>query len=469
MKTRLCKVLQGFSGVQMLLLIASLALFTAIAKYIVVYYSELLFTVILVPLAYLAGGITLFSTDSNKSSAFRTLFALLIWAFISALINERRGESLLANQADLGQIVILLFVCFPAGYLVDRNVVQNFLKWAGITTVAIVTLIDAAAILMAVSGNYVMLPFNGQYGLGIMPGYMRLAALCYPNSVGMIGMVAIVLAIYLYKKTENIIPRIGCVISILVIYIAIALANARTSEIALAIALGLIAFTLIFNTQLKRKVFLRWFISAFVALIIAIMSFGLNSLVLRGFNTIVAPQAAQASTGVTADMETTTSTSDVAATVVDRSIVNDIGSLNGRTDIWKAAFAEISKDKSILLFGTSAGLVETVIGNYELHLGRNLHNSFLQALFALGIPGLVLMLVFLAYVFHASIRVFFADSLPSHAEQVLPAALVAIVVLSCMESFLLIYPGTYFANMWFVFIAGFLCRLSEAPDVAKIV
>lgn len=461
MKKSLPGMFSRFSSMHMLLLIASLALFTSLSKYVFVYYSYLLFSAILVPLAYLSGGISLFSPDERKSPAFQALIALFLWVFVSAVVNERRGESLLANQAELGAMAVLVFVCFPAGYLANRNIVQSFLKWAGIITVSAVTLTDAAAIAMALTGNYIMLPFNAQYGLGIMPRYQRLAALCYPNSIGMIGMICVVLAIYLFLKTKRVLWRALYAASVFIISIAIALANARTSEIALAFTLGLIAFALAFRALLKRKALARWLIAVLAAFCIAAASFGLNSLVLRGFNRITAPQAAQASVETQPSAETTPATPAATTTAVDRPIGEDIASFNGRTAIWQAAFTEMYRDKSILLFGTSAGLAEEVIGQYEAAQGRNLHNSFLQVLFALGIPGFALMLGFLLIVLIAAVRVFFAGEQPGDAERLLPAALAAILVLSCMESFLLLYPDAYFANFWFVFLSGVICRIAH--------
>lgn len=486
------------SYTQVMLFIVALIFIAALSQYVFMYYSKLLFLMILAPLAYFSGGITFFATDTKKSPAFQILVALLLWAFFSAVMNERRGESLHANQAELNALALLAFACFPAGYLTSRKNVQTFLKWSAIATVTFVTLTDAVALVLAILGKYVMLPFNSNYGLGIMPGYQRLAALCYPNSIGMIGMICVVMAVYLFLKTKQVVWRTLCVLSILIISAAIALANARTSEAALALVFGLIAFTLVNGVLVKRSTLIRWLAASFAALIFAVASFSLNSVFVRGFNAITAMHAtvsAQLTPAQPANEPVTTpsmsvadssgqptsSTNEISATnetvatqpvpattpiaqpesgfAVDRPIQGDIGTLNGRTAIWKAALTEMGKDKSILLFGTSAGLAEQVIGQYEVSQGRNLHNSFLQMLFALGIPGLILMLAFLAVTLIAAARVFFAPAQSVGAERVLPVALVAVLLLSCMESFLLLYPNAYFANVWFVFLSGYLCRI----------
>ena len=484
------------------LFIVALVFAAALSQYVFVYYTKLFFIIILAPLAYFSGGITFFATDTKKSPAFQILLAMLLWAFFSAVMNERRGESLLANQAELNALAMLTFACFPAGNLAARGNMQVFLKWAAIVTVAFITLTDAAALVMAILGKYVMLPFNSNYGLGIMPGYQRLAALCYPNSIGMIGMICIVLAVYLFLKTKRAVWRILCVLSVLIINAAIALANARTSEAALALVFGLIAFTLVYGALAKKSVLIRWLAAAFAALILAVVSFSLNSLFVRGFNTIssvyatVSAQAAAApsfsetcstpSTSDTASGQSASSLNEASATnesastlpapsatpanqpatgfAVDRPIKGDIGTLNGRTNIWQAALTEIGRDKSLLLYGTSAGFAEQVIGQYEVAQGRNLHNSFLQMLFALGVPGLILMLAFLFVSLLVAARVFFAPALLGGAERIRPVALVAVLLLSSMESFLLLYPNAYFANVWFVFLSGFLCQIAAGWD-----
>ena len=265
---------------------------------------------------------------------------------------------------------------------------------------------------------------------------------------------------------------------------------------------GLIAFTLVYGALAKKSALIRWLAAAFAALILAVVSFSLNSLFLRGFNTIssvyatVSAQAASApsasETGSTpsasdaASGQSASSLNEASATnespptlpapsaapanqpatgfAVDRPIKGDIGTLNGRTNIWQAALTEIGRDKSILMYGTSAGFAEQVIGQYEVAQGRNLHNSFLQMLFALGVPGLILMLAFLFISLLVSARVFFAPALLGGAERVLPVALVAVLLLSSMESFLLLYPNAYFANVWFVFLSGFLGRIAAGWD-----
>jgi len=84
------------------------------------------------------------------------------------------------------------------------------------------------------------------------------------------------------------------------------------------------------------------------------------------------------------------------------------------------------------------------------------------------VSRLALMLVFLAVVLFTAGRIIFTSQQPGDAACVLPAALAAILVLSCMESFLLLYPDAYFANVWFVFIAGYLSRQGDKPKVAKL-
>ena len=136
MKYQLFSKMRRFTGSHILLIIAAIALFTALSRYIAVYYSLLLFTVILVPLSFFSGGIVLFTMDTKLNRSFRVLLLLLLWTFLSSIINERRGESLLSNQADLGALAVLVFVCFPSGYLENHDLVQKFLKIAAAATVA---------------------------------------------------------------------------------------------------------------------------------------------------------------------------------------------------------------------------------------------------------------------------------------------------------------------------------------------
>lgn len=71
---------------------------------------------------------------------------------------------------------------------------------------------------------------------------------------------------------------------------------------------------------------------------------------------------------------------------------NDMKTLNGRTLIWRAAFQAIKSDPTILLWGT--GYADTVLTeNIDWFYLKHSHNSWIEVLLKMGIPGLAVALV----------------------------------------------------------------------------
>ena len=77
-----------------------------------------------------------------------------------------------------------------------------------------------------------------------------------------------------------------------------------------------------------------------------------------------------------------------------RDLSEDMRSLNGRTQIWEATFKAIRESKSILLWGTEySGFM---ISRHHWFDVVHAHNAWLETLMRLGLPGLLISLVFTA-------------------------------------------------------------------------
>lgn len=70
----------------------------------------------------------------------------------------------------------------------------------------------------------------------------------------------------------------------------------------------------------------------------------------------------------------------------------DMGTLNGRTYIWEAAFTALQDNPDLKTWGTEFVAAEISYRNYFPVV--NAHNSWIQTLMLLGVPGCVLALVY---------------------------------------------------------------------------
>ena len=75
---------------------------------------------------------------------------------------------------------------------------------------------------------------------------------------------------------------------------------------------------------------------------------------------------------------------------VQKSLSKDMASLNGRTRIWKAAIHGLMREPKLLACGTDD--VSAVLSEEISYSPLHTHNSFLEAIYALGLPGLLLVL-----------------------------------------------------------------------------
>ena len=73
---------------------------------------------------------------------------------------------------------------------------------------------------------------------------------------------------------------------------------------------------------------------------------------------------------------------------------SDMRTLNGRTMIWKSALNAIQDNRKLALWGTPYS--GTVISVYNPFVVHHAHNSWMEVLLRLGLPGLMLSLVFTA-------------------------------------------------------------------------
>jgi len=87
------------------------------------------------------------------------------------------------------------------------------------------------------------------------------------------------------------------------------------------------------------------------------------------------------------------------------SLANDMRTLNGRTVIWKSALSAVRDNKVLALCGTE--YVGIVISAYNSFPVIHAHNSWMEALMRMGIPGLLLALVFTAVSVWSALRLFF--------------------------------------------------------------
>lgn len=148
----------------------------------------------------------------------------------------------------------------------------------------------------------------------------------------------------------------------------------------------------------------------------------------------------------------------------DRSLKSSLGTLNGRTGTWKGAIAALKDNPRILLRGTYY-VGETVSyykdpGSFAV---EHTHNSYLEILFWLGIPGLIMALYFTFLAVRGCIKILFGSSSMERK----CAAMLCVCLLGSSMLEPLLFTGVihyHFINFYFFLCLGYV---NQWADEAK--
>ena len=136
------------------------------------------------------------------------------------------------------------------------------------------------------------------------------------------------------------------------------------------------------------------------------------------------------------------------------SLMNDLRSLNGRTHIWEATLKAVQNDRSLKLWGTEYS--GTIISIYHWFDVDHAHNSWLETLMRMGIPGLVIALVFTALSAWSGAKLLLSQTTPLW-QKIAAMLTLCIMATGFLEPYLFItnvyYHVTDFA---FFFLTGYL-------------
>jgi len=223
----------------------------------------------------------------------------------------------------------------------------------------------------------------------------RLHVLWHPNITACFLMIGIGFAAAFLTRTRKLLHRVLLAAALLVQFVAMALTNCRTTILMTGALFGGILFFLIAKGGWKR------FVLGLLAAVLALtVSFKVSSVVYKGNNDrlmeIIQTQADTSSGEDTNAVVHSTYTENeiLQGDNGQGTLANDMRTLNGRTYIWKAAFSAIRDSKVLALFGTEyAGTVISVYNPFEV---VHAHNAWMEALVRMGLPGLLLSLVFTA-------------------------------------------------------------------------
>ncbi|MDO5546402.1 MAG: O-antigen ligase family protein [Eubacteriales bacterium] len=303
------------------------------------------------------------------------LFALLVvlWFYVVRAAHLR----LEGTNQDPGAFVCAYLLCLPFAAATGDKEKQWGLKC-----------LSALFILVgAVFGIYALLLVTGHLP-GWLDGYVfwdgaRFGTMGHPNICATVLMISVGLTAGLVVKGK----RLWCKCLLLALtaleFWALSMTNSRAAIVLTCALLGGLVFCRL------RKPGWKGLALAFAAALAAmILLFCVSRSIFSWNNARLTELARQAQqTGEQIGLELNEK-GQLATENGQGTFAKSMKTLNGRTEIWSAAMEALRDNPRILLFGTEhAG--EIISPYWERMDAQHTHNAWLQALFQLGIPGLL--------------------------------------------------------------------------------
>lgn len=446
--------------------------------------EEALLRFVLFPSAIFAFALILYNCEFAKYREVRLMGAVTAWMFLSAALVDWQADGLLGSTWACAACVAFL-LCFSAPYAFSAEELRKVLRI--VCTAAIVgtvVLCSAALTVVALGKSIVSTGGNEIFGMGVEG---RLHLFCNPNTTGPLAAMPMLLAVILLAASKKWLSRVALLAAMLLFYITLALSDSRTAIYGCAAVMGGCAF-LYLNTKLPQRMraWLRVLASAAAGLVVIVLLVCGTGLVTRAYNAYMTKSTATAATpsdtetpaDATLPQETEVAEAgdDTSVTLAVTRGATNVGTLNGRTAIWKSAFQCLSDHPEILLYGVGALEAGQSISAYvpDGLPKTNLHNSFFSALFSFGLPGLLLILAFCVLLAIAAAKLAFQrlTDRTSLEMRLVPAILAYCVFEALLEEFLFTAWTLNHIWLWFSLAGGMVfcflrvSQVQKAPQVA---
>ena len=303
-------------------------------------------------------------------------FAMVLWVALVQVMREYRGM----EQIIPGEITFFYAMLLPLAFGLDDGKRQ----W-GLGLLCGLFLLVALRLCLRGGALYFGLLPEG-YKASVYWDGPRLVQLNHPTNCAAVLLISIAISLGWCLKTKKNWLRWVLIVWILVQFLVQLLTNGRTGIGLTCLLLGGGVFCLIRGTGWKRApvaflVGLALMAGLFLG---AQKLFSLHEK--QMWQQIPVVQMMEQAEEETPEQETTPS----KQVNVQNSISKDMPSLNGRTKIWSAAVLGLVRDPKLLLCGTDD--VSAVLSEEISYSPMHTHNSFLEAAYALGLPGLLLVL-----------------------------------------------------------------------------
>lgn len=317
-------------------------------------------------------------------------------------------------------------------------------------------------------GALILALFTGLLAIGGMPHPLdslvywdgaRLVAMWHPNITANIFLTAMGFCFYFAAMTPRRSRKALFLALSAMFFLLLCLTNSRTGAICACLLVAGAVFCLIWKGGLPR-----FLLGAVAGLAALALLFTLYQAVfsLHEDRMIQSYLQEQTASGTTPDLIVDDQSGQVGlhTEASQNSIRDDLGTLNSRTSIWRTALQSIRQDPQILVRGTpDIGALLKIQHSWN---PTHTHNSWLEILMGLGLPGLLGAMIFTALALWHGLRILFfgGHSLP---RKIIAVLVLCLLVSGVPENYLFLGPRDYqWANFLFFLCLGYLIRWQKA-------
>ncbi len=370
--------------------------------------------------------------------------------------------------------VLAFGVCYQAAFGLSKKWLLTFLRLLLAFWTLFMAGLSLVGIWAALYDQTIMTSAGGVYRIGVT--YSRLYLLTFCTNSGSNLALSLLAALIGMLLTRNPLGRVLYVLASLVQYAALGLTVARTAFISVSIALGLLlACGLMAKLRGKRlSEKLVRLISFILAAALAAGSFLLLSKSPDLFGGV--KEQVRSSTAANTDVVESTDTEEGAdteeaaaprstntqSTVQRRPITMDENMLTQRQFAWQAVYRYIRQHPETLLYGASVVMPMAEVNplaDIENAAWDHAHNMYIQILLECGIPGIILLVLFLYSLARAALRLFFSKDKPlwQRALPVIPICILISELAECMTMLVYNLPALAFLMLF----SGLVIKFAE--------
>ena len=416
-------------------------------------------------------------TNGGIALSLLALWAITLW---------KTPRSFLHRDVILGVLMVLWFL------IVEMNRRINYIPLQSMTILFAVYLIalpfasitqdqDRQIGIRLVSGFYIagsllfmalalILLLGGTFS-GLLEGKVywdgaRLLVISHPNITSRIFMIALALCVGFFWDSKKIWVKVLFFVAAALLFAGTALTNTRAVIIVVCVILAGNVFFGVYQNNWNR------FLIGVIAAIVAVVVFYISSTAIFEWNIarlISQPTMDVVQEQTSSDYEIQAFASDILSSgetaivseqipLKDRpegnsnsgqqSFLSDLPTLNNRTIIWSAFIFKIRDNPGILLHGT----IDSRLVRNNLHT----HNAWLEALIMLGLPGLLLVIVFSWNATWSSLRLLWSSSVGMFQKNIALLTLATMVAALLEPCLFITYTEWNFSDFFFFLCLGYL-------------